>query len=291
MSSQPALFDTHAHLHDPWIGDELPDVMARALEAGVERIVTIGCSLEDSRNAIAVAEQYDNVWATVGLHPHDAKDWNTDLEAEFRRLAAHERVVAIGEIGLDFYRNLSPHADQYRAFEGQLGLADELELPVVIHSRDAHEDTFGLLEDWAQSHSPPAAGEQMSRLDSSSPPALRGEMSRRDRGGSPLGVIHCFSGDADLAHRYHDLGFLISFAGPVTYPKNDALREAAKNLPIEAIVIETDAPYLSPQPRRGKRNEPANIRLTAEHIAEVREEPIGAVARQSNSNALGLFQL
>ena len=170
MSSPPAFFDTHAHLHDPWIGDDLPEVMARASEAGVERIVTIGCSLEDSRNAIAVAEQYDNVWATVGLHPHDAKDWSADLEAEFRRLAAHERVVAIGEIGLDFYRNLSPHSDQYRAFEGQLGLADELELPVVIHSRDAHEDTFGLLEDWAQSHSPPA---------------LRGEMSRSDRGGSP----------------------------------------------------------------------------------------------------------
>ncbi len=263
MSQPPALFDTHAHLHDPWIGDDLPDVMARASEAGVERIVTIGCSLEDSRNALAVAEQYDNVWATVGLHPHDAKDWNPGLEAEFRRMAGHDRVVAIGEIGLDFYRNLSPHDAQYRAFEGQLGLADELELPVVIHSRDAHEDTFGLLEDWARQWNRPG----------------------------PVGVIHCFSGDAELAHRYHHLGFLISFAGPVTYPKNDALREAAASLPLNAIVIETDAPYLSPQTQRGKRNEPAYVRFTAEQIAEVRGESVDIVSRQTVVNSVNLFAL
>ncbi|MDE2966827.1 MAG: TatD family hydrolase [Chloroflexota bacterium] len=263
MSDPPALFDTHAHLHDPWIGDDLPEVMARASEAGVERIVTIGCSLEDSRNAVAVAEQYDNVWATVGLHPHDAKDWNAELESEFRQMARHERVVAIGEIGLDFYRNLSPQDAQYRAFEGQLGLADELELPVVIHSRDAHEDTFGVLEHWARQWNRPG----------------------------PVGVIHCFSGDADLAHRYHDLGFFISFAGPVTYPKNDALREAAASLPLDAIVIETDAPYLSPQARRGKRNEPANVRYTAQHIAETREVSLEVITHQSTFNATQVFRL
>ena len=263
MSQPPKLFDTHAHLHDPWIGDDLPEVMERAREAGVERIVTIGCSLEDSRNAIAVAEQYDNVWATVGLHPHDAKDWSAELKAEFFALAQHEKVVAIGEIGLDFYRNLSPRGDQYRAFENQLGLADALELPVVIHSRDAHEDTFGVLEFWA---------EQWNRPE-------------------PVGVIHCFSGDAALAHRYHDLGFQISFAGPVTYPKNDALREAAKSLPLEAIVVETDCPYLSPQPRRGKRNEPANIQHTAAQIAEVRGESVDVIVGQTAINAVGLFRL
>ncbi|MXV79228.1 MAG: TatD family deoxyribonuclease, partial [Chloroflexi bacterium] len=216
------LFDTHAHLHDPWIGDDLPEVMDRASEAGIERIVTIGCSLEDSRNALAVAEQYDNVRATLGVHPHDAKDWDDETAAEFRRMADNPKVVAIGEIGLDFYRNLSPHADQYNAFEAQLALADTLNLPVVIHSRDAHEETYAVLEEWAI-------------------------LQRRRQ---PIGVIHCFSGDANLAHRYHDLGFLISFAGPVTYPKNDALREAAASLPLHAIVIETDAPYLSPQPQR-----------------------------------------
>jgi len=289
--SEPALFDTHAHLHDPWIGDDLPDVMARASEAGVERIVTIGCSLEDSRNALAVAEQYDNVWATVGVHPHDAKDWDDETETEFRRMAESDQVVAIGEIGLDFYRNLSPHADQYRAFEAQLALADTLNLPVVIHSRDAHEETYSILQQWVDSPSPPASHGETSRAHSSSPPAPRGEMSRRDRGGLPIGVIHCFSGDAELAHRYHNLGFLISFAGPVTYPKNDALREAAASLPLEAIVVETDCPYLSPQQRRGKRNEPANIRYTAEQIAEVRGQSDADVAEQSTANGLRLFRI
>ena len=255
------LFDTHAHLHDPWIGDDLPDVIDRASEAGVGQIVTIGCSLEDSRNALRVAEQYENVWATLGVHPHDAKDWTTEIESEFRTMAKHRKVVAIGEIGLDFYRNLSPHDDQYRAFEAQLALADDLNLPVVIHSRDAHEESYGVLLEWAN---------------------------RRTRE-FPVGVIHCFSGDADLAHRYHTLGFLISFAGPVTYPKNDALREAAATLPLKAIVIETDCPYLSPQPRRGKRNEPANIRYTAEQIAEVRRESIDVIGRRTNLNGVGLF--
>ena len=276
MSPPPTLFDTHAHLHDPWIGDDLPEVMARAKEAGVERIVTIGCSLEDSRNALAVAEQYENVWATLGVHPHDAKDWDDHTGTEFTRMAESDQVVAIGEIGLDFYRNLSPQKDQYQAFEAQLNLADELNLPVVIHSRDAHEETFRILQRWTGSLSPPAP---------------QGEMSRSDRGGRPVGVIHCFSGDANLAHSYQDLGFLISFAGPVTYPKNDALREAAASLPLEAIVVETDCPYLSPQPRRGKRNEPANIRYTAERIADVRGESLDVFANQTIVNALGLFRI
>ena len=267
------LFDTHAHLHDPWIGDDLPEVLERARAAGVERIVTIGTDIPTSRDAVALAEAHDNIWATVGLHPHDAKDWSDTTEAEFRRLAESDRVVAIGEIGLDFYRNLSPHEAQYAAFQAQLNLADELALPVVIHSRDAHEETYAVLSDWASTNSPPAS---------------RGEMSRSDRGGSangrpnPLGVIHCFSGDAELALRYHALGFLISFAGPVTYPKNDALREAAAALPLEAIVVETDCPYLAPQPRRGKRNEPANIQHIAEQIAEVRgESPDTVVAKRT----------
>lgn len=261
MSQPPTLFDTHAHLHDHWIGDDLPDVIQRAREAGVERIVTIGCSLEDSRAAIAVAERYQGVWATVGVHPHDAKDWDDATADAFRRMAEHEKVVAIGEVGLDFYRNLSPHEDQYAAFSAQLALADELKLPIVIHSRDAHEECYGVLSKWADS---------------------------RERE-HPVGVIHCFSGDAELAHRYHELGFVISFAGPVTYPKNDVLREAAASLPLEAIVVETDCPYLSPQPRRGKRNEPANVRFMAEQIAEVRGELVEVVARQTAINAIGLF--
>ena len=263
MSPNPALFDTHAHLHDPWIGDDLPYVLNRAAEAGVDRIVTIGTDLPTTHDAIALANSYDNIWATVGLHPHDAKDWTDELESEFRQLASSDRVVAIGEIGLDFFRNLSPHEAQYGAFEVQLALADDLKLPVVIHSRDAHEESFTILKLWA-------------------------DKQRRTR---PIGVIHCFSGDANLAQRYHKLGFLISFAGPITYPKNQALREAAKTLPIEAIVVETDCPYLSPQPRRGKRNEPANIQHTAQQIAKARGESLKVIAAQTTLNANRLFRV
>ena len=263
MSPKPALFDTHAHLHDPWISDDLPHVLDRAAEFGVDRIVTIGTDLPTTHDAIALANSYDNIWATVGLHPHDARDWTEELESEFRKLASSDRVVAIGEIGLDFFRNLSPHNAQYGAFEAQLILADDLDLPVVIHSRDAHEESYAVLMEW---------------------------VNRRSRE-FPIGVIHCFSGDANLARRYHNLGFLISFAGPITYPKNRDLRQAAATLPIESIVIETDCPYLSPQPRRGKRNEPANITHTAQHIAETRGESLDLIAQQTTSNAHRLFRL
>ena len=259
----PTLFDTHAHLHDPWIGDDLSEVLGRAREAGVERIVTIGCSLEDSRNALGLAQQHEQLWATLGVHPHDAKDWDDETADAFQEMARSDRVVAIGEIGLDFYRNLSPHADQYAAFEAQLTLADELRLPVVIHSRDAHEECYGVLSTWARSQSRP----------------------------EPVGVIHCFSGDAELAQRYVELGFMISFAGPITYPKNHDLREAAATLPLESIVVETDCPYLSPQPRRGKRNEPANIVHTARQVAESRGVELAEIAEQLARNSATLFRL
>ena len=157
-----------------------------------------------------------------------------------------------------------PTNDQYQAFEAQLALADDLDLPVVIHSRDAHEECYGVLRSWAQSH---------------------------DDHEHPIGVIHCFSGDAKLAKRYVDLGFMISFAGPITYPKNHDLRAAAAAIPLESIVIETDCPYLSPQPRRGKRNEPANIQHTAQQIAEVRKESIVVVAKRASINAFRLFRI
>ena len=257
------LFDTHAHLHDPGLADGLEAILERARGDGVERIVTIGTDRPTSRAAVALAEAYAGVWATIGMHPHDAKDWDGAAEDEFRRLAEAETVVAVGEIGLDFYRNLSPHEDQYRAFEEQLELADELGLPVVIHSRDAHEETYAALSEWAAARP-------------------------RDW---PFGVIHCFSGDAKLALRYWELGFLISFAGPVTYPKNDALRQAAAALPLEAVVLETDCPYLTPQPRRGKRNEPSYVRYTAECVAEARGEGLETVAEASVANGIRLFRL
>ena len=258
-----ALFDTHAHLHDPALLADIDDVLARARAAGVERCMTVGTDLQTSRAAVALAETHDGIFATVGLHPHDAKDWTPELARELRALAGSERVVAIGEIGLDFYRNPTPRAIQLQAFREQLALADELDLPVVIHSRDAHDATWDVLAPW-------------------------GAACRR---GAPVGVLHCFSGHDTLALAYAEMGFLISFAGPVTYPKNDELRAAAAALRDDAIVIETDCPYLSPQPHRGERNEPANIRHTAEQIAEVRGQSLDIVASQTNLNALRLFSL
>ena len=257
------LFDTHAHLHDAALLGEIDAVLERARAAGVERIVTVGTDIETSRAAVRLAEAQDGVYAAVGMHPHDAKDWSGEASRELRALAASESVVAIGEIGLDFYRNLSPREAQFRAFREQLELAEELDLPVIIHSREAHDETWDVLAPWGASC----------------------------RRGAPVGVIHCFSGHDTLALAYAEMGFLISFAGPVTYPKNDELRAAAKALRGDAIVLETDCPYLSPQGRRGRRNEPAYVRETAEVVAEVRSVGLEVVAAQATANAGRLFRV
>ena len=259
------LIDSHAHLHDRAFDEDRAAVLARARAAGVEVVVTVGTDRLESERAVALARRERDVFAVVGFHPHDAKDWNAHARAHIARLARDEKVVAIGEIGLDFFRDLSPRADQERAFRDQLSLADELRLPVVIHSRDAAEETFAILAEWS--------------------PAVR-----RHREG-PLGVIHCFSGDATLALRYVELGFVISFAGPVTYPKNAELREAARVVPGDRIVVETDCPYLSPQGRRGKRNEPAFVSETAALIAELRGDAVAEFGATAAATTRALFRL
>ena len=257
-----ALVDTHTHLHDPAVATEIDAVLERARAAGVERCISVGTDLQTSRAAVALAESHDAILATVGLHPHDAKDWTPALARELRELAQSDQVVAIGEIGLDFYRNLSPHDRQLQAFREQLELAEELDKPVVIHSRDAHDATWDVLAPWGASC----------------------------RRGAPVGVIHCFSGHDTLALAYAEMGFLISFAGPVTYPKNDELRAAAVALPDQAIVVETDCPYLAPQSHRGRRNEPAFVRETAQFVADLRGLPIDQFAATSTANAERLFR-
>ena len=257
------LFDTHAHLHDPALAGEIEAVLERAREAGVERCVTVGTDIATSRAAVRLAEAQEGVYASVGLHPHDAKDWSAEASAELRSLAASESVVAIGEIGLDFYRNLSPREAQFRAFREQLELAEELDLPVIIHSREAHDETWDVIAPWGA----------------------------RCRRGAPVGVLHCFSGHDTLALAYAEMGFLISFAGPVTYPKNEELRAAAKSLREDAIVVETDCPYLSPQGRRGRRNEPAYVRETAEVVAGIRGVSLAEFGAQTTANAEGLFRV
>ena len=259
------LIDSHAHLHDRAFGTDRAAVLARARAAGLSAIVTVGTDRPESEAAVALARAEPDVFAAVGFHPHDAKDWTAAERSHIAALAGEEAVVAIGEIGLDFYRNLSPRADQERAFRDQLSLADELGLPVVIHSREAHAETFAILEEWASG--------------------------RARAGDRPLGVIHCFSGDAALAQRYVALGFAISFAGPVTYPQNTLLRQAVVAAPRGWIMVETDSPYLSPQGRRGRRNEPALVVGTAAFIAGLRHESPSAFAAETSAAARRVFGL
>jgi TatD DNase family protein len=258
------LVDTHAHLDFSKFDGDRSAVLSRAWAAGLVAIVTIGVDLPSSEQAVALAEAHDGVYATVGMHPHDAKALDGDVLARFRELGRHEKVVAVGEIGLDFYRDLSPRDVQRRAFQAQLAWAARLGKPVVIHDRDAHDEIMEVLSGWA--------GEQR---------------------GSPLegrlGVLHTFSGDLAMAERALELGFYLSVAGPVTYPDAGQLREVVHALPLDRLLVETDCPFLAPHPHRGKRNEPAYVRLVAERVAELRGVPLAEVAEATTANARRLF--
>ena len=253
----PELFDTHAHLHFPDFAPDLDDVLARARAAGVRKMVTIGTDGETSRAALAIAERDPEVWASVGLHPHDAAGGDDALFDELERLAGSPRVVAIGEMGLDFFRDLSPRPAQEAAFRRQLALARRLGKPALVHCRDAHAETLAILVE-----------ERVSEVG---------------------GVMHCFSGDVEIARRCLDLGLLVSLAGPVTYPNARALPAVARFVPADRLVVETDCPFLPPQPYRGKRNEPAYLVITAARVAELRGEPLEALAPRMTENALRLF--
>ena len=251
------LFDTHAHLHFPEFAADLDATLARARAAGVHRIMTIGTDGETSRAAVAVAERDPEVWAAVGLHPHDAAAGDDALFAELERLAASPRVVALGDMGLDFFRDLSPRPAQAAALRRQLALARRLRKPAIIHCRDAHEETLTIL-----------AEERVSEVG---------------------GIMHCFSGDVGIARRCLDLGLLISLAGPVTYPNARALPEVARFVPADRLVVETDCPFLPPQPYRGQRNEPAHLVITAARVADLRKESLDALGPRMADNAARLF--
>lgn len=253
----PDLFDTHAHLHFPDFAADLPDVLVRARGAGVRGMLTIGTDPETSQAAVDLAGREADVWAAVGIHPHDAASADERSLRAMSRLAAEPRVVAIGEIGLDFFRNLSPRGDQERVFRQLLALAGEMGKPVLIHCRDAHAEVLSLLHD----EGIPERG----------------------------GIMHCFSGDVEIARHCLDLGLLISLAGPVTYPNARGLPDVARFVPADRLVIETDCPYLPPQGYRGKRNEPAYLALTAARVAELRGEPLPRLAAQLSANARRLF--
>ncbi len=254
------IFDSHCHLHfGDHYQDDLSEVIDRARRYGVGPMVTIGIDGDDSRKAVELAESHPNIFATVGVHPHDVAGMGRGDYSLLERLGGSEKVVAIGEIGLDFYRNLSPREDQERHFVGQLNLAREMRLPVVIHCRDAH--------------------------------AALQRLMKEHRASEVGGVVHCFSGSPDDAEFYVDMGFYISIAGPITYPKAELLRRSVEKVPLNRLLVETDAPFLAPQPVRGKRNEPAWVVSTFVALCRVKDVSLreGAqMLRENLHNALGI---
>ncbi len=256
------LFDTHCHLDDPRLLDDLDAVLSRAADAGVRRITSIGCARDVAsvRSAVTIAARHPGrISATVGVHPHDAKHLDGTLSEAIREAGADESVVAIGETGLDYHYDHSPRLAQRDAFRRQIAIAKELGKPLVIHTRSAPEDTLRILR----------------------------EEDARDVGG----IIHCFSEDAAFASSALDLGFVSSFSGIVTFKKAVAVQEAARKQPLDALLIETDAPYLAPIPKRGKLNEPAYVAYTAARVAELRGEDPETLAQATYDNALRVFAL
>ncbi|MGD9116635.1 MAG: TatD family hydrolase [Dehalococcoidia bacterium] len=260
------LIDSHAHIDLSNFDKDREQVFARARQSGVRAIVNIGLDAESSRASLEMARQYQDVFSTVGFHPHEADKMSDDGLKALVELAKDEKVVAVGEIGLDFYRNLSARKSQMAAFEKQLDLSAELGLPVVVHSRNAPRETYKMLSAWVK-----ATLSSVGRL-------------RR-------GVIHCFNGDIELAQKYIDIGFYISLAGSVTYPSAGDLVQVAREIPLNRLLLETDSPFLPPQAYRGKRNEPAYVALIAEKVAQVRGIPRDKVADAAAKNTIELFRL
>jgi TatD DNase family protein len=250
--------DTHAHLDFDRFDKDRDGVIQAAYDAGVKRIVNVGADMESSRNSVNLAKEYDFIYAAVGVHPHDAKGINEDDYTELRELAQNDKVVAIGEIGLDYYYDNSPRKEQQEAFKKQLQLAKELNLPVVIHSRDAKEDTLKILEESAE-------GLQ--------------------------GILHCYAYDLATAKRIIDMGFYLAFGGVITFNNAKDLRAVVKDISLEDILIETDAPYLTPAPHRGKRNESKFVINVAERIAEIKGISLEEVAKVTTANAKKLLNL
>ena len=250
------LIDSHAHIQLSQFNRDRDAVLQRAQEVSVSHILVIGFDMETSLGAVELAEAHTHIYATVGMHPHDAKDLTAAALKTFRGLAEHPKVIALGEMGLDYYRNLSPRPVQKEAFEKQLDLAEELQMPIIIHNRDAYMDILPILE---------------------------------ARQGRIRGVLHCFTGTVELMHRSLAIGFHIGIGGIVTYPNAKEVQAVAQEVPMEKLLIETDCPWLAPQFRRGKRNEPAYVRAVAEKIAELRDTSIETIGEATTKNFQTLF--
>jgi TatD DNase family protein len=258
MDAETFLIDSHAHIYGREFHDDFSAMLERSVQAGVSHIIVPGGDLESSREACELAARHDRIYCAVGVHPHDAMRVTDKCYDIFREMAAgNPKVVAVGEIGLDFYRDRSPREDQERIFRRFIRLARELSLPVIVHDRDAHEQTMRIL--------------------------------REEKVAEAGGVLHCFSGDLEMARECVEMGFFISIPGTVTFAASEALREVVRGVKVEHLLLETDSPYLAPVPFRGKRNEPAYVRLVAEKVAELKGLSVADVGRITTLNAKRLF--
>jgi TatD DNase family protein len=253
------LIDSHAHLEMPEFKKDLEAVIQRAKESGVEYIFTVGTEKKDWKRAVEIADLHPSIYAVLGVHPHNAKEIDDQTYPILKELCRHGKVKAYGEIGLDFFRNLSPRDIQLKRFREQIGLAKELDLPIVIHDREAHRETLEIL--------------------------------RSEKAEESGGIIHCFSGDYEMAKACMDMGFYISIPGSITFKNAKDFREIVERIPLESLLVETDAPFIAPEPFRGKRNEPSYVRYTAQKVAEIKKVPFEKVAEVTTENALRVYRL
>jgi len=253
------LFDTHAHLNDKQYDSDRNEVIKRARENGVEYIITVSTDVASSVENITLTQNYDFIYTAIGVHPHDVIDLNNNIISALTDFASYPRVVAMGEIGLDYFYDNSPREVQKMWFTKQISLARSLKLPVIVHDRDAHEDTMTILK-----------SENAKEIG---------------------GVLHCYSGSVEMAREVLNMNFMISIAGPITFKNANRLLEVVRYVPDDMLMIETDSPYLTPEPFRGKRNEPANVKLTAQKIAKIKGKPLDYIEKITTDNAKRLFKI
>lgn len=261
------LIDTHCHLDFDDFDADRSEVIARAVASGVSRMLNPSVDLENSARVIQLAGQYEQVYAAVGVHPNDCNHWDEKTIGELKNLAENKKIVAVGEIGLDYYWDKAPKELQKTVFLAQLEMAAELELPVIVHNREAGADVLEILLRW-----------QASLAEAQSPLVER------------PGVLHSFSGDRQMAEKAIAANFFIGLTGPLTFKNTNTLQELVTDLPLQSLLVETDSPFLSPHPERGKRNEPAKVRLVAEKLATLKDMPYEQVETVITSNAERLFR-
>lgn len=251
--------DSHAHLDDERFDEDRDELIMSLNKNNIELVLNPGADLNTSKNSVLLSEKYDCIYAAVGCHPHDSKDMTEDTIDIFKKLAKNKKVLAIGEIGLDYFYDNSDRETQKKWFREQIKLARELDMPYIVHDRDAHEDIMKIM--------------------------------REEHYDGSRGILHCFSGSVEMAREFIKMGFLISLGGPVTFKKSKTPKLVASEIPLEYILIETDSPYLTPEPFRGKRNESAYVKYVAEEIARIKNISVEEVAEQTNRNFKRLFNL